>query len=267
MRMDGWANIDPSRQSVPPRYIEGNSQVDNAAPGAGDILVGSPCSTIDYPEGLPLKWASWQLTGPGIVDCALYDVTIHVYGVVECATYESVDGCSRAPNVGRDAKYDLWCPGATEPPVDPIDPDRLRHKPYVLSVTPARSGTRPNLGIMQGPKPTAGHWWMMNECPEGVTESNQTWKIDYVKTITVPGGYWINFLDVTLGCRSILNCGASDDSATTCTSHHEITHPEVIPPPPPSISTQPAAAGAGSFGQWIYFDVFGIGPSSKTRAD
>jgi hypothetical protein len=255
--MDGWANIDPPRQSQPPNGIQGNSQVDNAAPAAGDGMCGSPCAVTEgrADHGLPLKWASWQLAGPGITTGATYAVTVHIWGVVECKTYQNLQNCRRAVNAGRSATYDLWCPGATDP-AGTSD----HYGTYMFSVTPQRSGTTPNLGPHQGPMPTAGNWWMLNECPTGESESHKTWMIDYEKTISVPAGSWINFLDFDTNARAISNCGNSNDAEGVCNQHYMLTPSATVPPPPSSLTTQPASPGAGSFGQWLYFDVRSIVP-------
>jgi hypothetical protein len=255
--MDGWANVDPPRSVQPPDAIQGNSQVDNAAPAAGEQMCGSPCAISEgrADHGLPLKWASWQLAGLGITMGTTYGVTVHISGVVECKTYSNLQNCPRPANAGRDAKYDMWCPGGSDPAATAD-----HYSTYMLSVTPLRSGTTPNLGPNQGPMPAAGNWWMLNECPLGESESHKTWMIDYEKTIAVPAGSWINFLDFDTNCREILNCGNSNDAAGVCTQHYSLIPTGAVPAPPVSITTQPAAAGAGAFGQWIFFDVKSIAP-------
>jgi hypothetical protein len=257
--MDGWANIDPPRQVQPPDGIQGNSEVDNAAPAAGDQMCGSPCAGTETrtDHGLPLKWASWNLAvdpTKGITMGTTYKVTIHFYGVVECKTYPT-GSCTRAANTGRDAKYDLWCPNVSDP-ANTAD----HYNTYMLSVTPMRSGTTPNLGPNQGPVPAMGSYWMLNECPTGESESHKTWMIDYEKTINVPAGSWVNFLDFDTNCREILNCGNSQDAQQACTTHYMLSPGATVPAPPAGIQTQPASAGAGGFGQWIFFDVKSIVP-------
>ncbi len=100
---------------------------------------------------------------------------------------------------------------------------------------------------------------MLNECPIGSVESHQTWMIDFTKTITVPGGSWINFTEYDTNCREILDCGNSNDSASVCVAHYMLTPTGAVPPPPSSITTQPAAAGSnGGYGRWLYFDVTSV---------
>jgi hypothetical protein len=248
--MDGWANIDPPAQSQPPFGIEGPSSYDNV--GGGEVA--GLCSSETPVVSLPHKRAHWQLTGPGIAACTTYRVTIHFTGVVECRMYASA-GCARAAQQGRDAKYDLSCKGAADDPA--FAPEQ--HKRYFLSVTPAVNADRPLAGEPDAASPP-GEWWALNECPEGETESAKTWMIDFEKTIDVPAGWWINFAEFAPYCRELLNCGNSNDSAASCANHYMLTPSGAVPPPPASIATQPAAAGAGSYGQWIYFDVKSVVP-------
>ncbi len=257
--MDGWANIDPPRSTSGPDGIQGNSLVDNKPPAAGDQTCGSPCTeTETRPDhGLPLKWASWKLEGPGINAGTTYKVTIRFAGVVECKTYTTLTNCPQPANTGRGSVYDMWCPGGQDPPLN-SNPDH--YNTYMLSVTPDRSGTTPRIGPMQGPMPTTGNWWMLNECPQGVSEFHLTWQINYEKTINVPAGSWINFTDFDTNCREILNCGSAPDASSTCASHFSLVPTNAVPQPPSTITTQPAAAGANSYGQWIYFDVKSVVP-------
>jgi hypothetical protein len=249
--MDGWANIDPPAQTQPPDGIQGNSAID----GVDSTMntAGTPCASTEgrADHGLPLKVDHWQLMGPGITMGTMYKVTLHFWGVVECKTYTNLGACPQPANAGRDATYDMWCPGGKD------NPNGDHYNTYMISVTPTASQTTPNLGPQNlGPLPTAGNWWMLNECPVGVTEFHLTWKIDYEKTITVPGGSWINFADYDTNCREIINCGNSSDAAGVCTQHYQFaSFPNAVPPPPASLLGQPGAAGGGSYGQWIYFDV------------
>jgi hypothetical protein len=249
--MDGWANIDPPAQAQPPDGIEGNGQYDNMNSSIG--TTGTPCSYEPLAR-LPFKRAHWQLIGSDVAACTTYKVTIRFTGVVECRTYAS-SACTRAASQGRDAKYDLWCAGAKDDP----QVDLVQHNRYLLSVTPAVSADRP----VADPDATAppGEWWALNECPEGESESPKTWMIDFEKTIAVPAGWWINFLEFSSRCREILNCGTSNDSAASCTTHYMLAPQSPIPAPPLSIVSQPAAAGAGQYGQWVYFDVKSIVPT------
>ena len=182
----------------------------------------------------------------------MYKVTIHFWGVVSCKTYTNIANCPQAPSAGRDASYDLWCPGGSDFATF-VD----HYSTYMLTVTPQSSQTTPNVGPQNlGPAPTAGNWWTLNECPMNEVEAHQTWKIDFEKTISVPGGSWINFADYDTNCHENLNCGNSPDSLSMCSAHYQFaSFPGAVPAPPASLVGQPAASGAGGFGQWIYFDV------------
>ncbi|HXK20437.1 MAG TPA: hypothetical protein VNG33_21655, partial [Polyangiaceae bacterium] len=208
-------------------------------------------------HGLPFKEAHWQLKGPGIVKDTKYAVTFHFTGVLECKAYTNTANCPGAANSGRGSKYNLWCPGGQDPAA------MANHwNTVMISVTPTSSPTTPNIGPQdKGPLPTAGNWWMLNECPQGVLESHKTWMVDYEQTIPVPGESWINFVEFDTNCREIINCGTSDDSAATCTDHFSISPPgDAVPAPPASVTTQPAAGSNGNYGQWLYLDVKSVKP-------
>jgi hypothetical protein len=246
-KFDGWANLDPPASVTGPDGIQG--------PGAKDNVPTAVCAASEQrpDHGLLHKEAHWQLKGPGIEAGKPYKVVVGVTGVVECKTYSNIGSCPRSENKGRGGTYNLFCPGGTDPPLT-SQPDH--YNTVMLSVTPTSSPTTPNLGPQdQGPLPTEGNWWMLNECPQGVNEFHLTWKMDYEATITVPGESWVNFVEFDTNCREIINCGDSDDAAKSCTTPFTIQPQGAVPAPPASITTQPAAAGGGKYGQWLYFDV------------
>jgi len=261
--MDGWANIDPPASTTPPDGHQGPSMIDNVASNA--MTAGIPCVSTETAGGRPLKVAHWQLAGPGINAGTTYAVTIHFWGVLECKTYlaASLTNCTREVDPGRGltVAHDMWCPGATDPA---LANGTDHYNTYMISVTPTSSATTPNLGGPGGVAPTAGNWWMMNECPVGNVETHKTWRIDYEKTIPVPAGSWINFTDYDTNCLEIINCGDSADAAGVCNTHYTFAgFPNAIPPPDPALNltgTTAAAAGGNSFGQWIYFDVRNVTP-------
>ena len=246
-KADGWVNSDP------PIGVVGSDGTQGV--GAKDGVATTMCVASEgRPDhGIAFKEAHWQLKGPGIVKDQNYAVTFHFTGVLECKVY--IHGnCTRAANNGRAAKYNLWCPGG----MDPTTAEMANHwNTVMVSVTPTSSTTTPNIGPQNlGPLPAAGNWWMLNECPLNTIETHQTWLIDNDQTITVPGESWINFVEFDTNCKEIINCGSSTDSGTTCGEHFSISPPgDAIPAAPGSVTTQPAAAGGGAFGQWLFFDV------------
>jgi hypothetical protein len=260
--MDGWANVDRPFMVQLPDGIQGDSMVDDVPTEAG--TAGTPCAmTETRPDhGLPFKWASFQLAGPGVTLGVTYDVTIHFWGVVECKTYltASLDNCTRAPMSGYDKTYDLWCPGATDPKID-MNPDHFNT--LMVSVTPQRSATTPNIGpaTANGPMPAAGHWWMLNECPAGEQASvHVDWMIDYEKTLEVPGGSWINFVEFDSNCRGTINCGVRS-ACPACDCHHMLMPTDAVPPPPASITCPgDPATDKENWGEWLFFDVKSILP-------
>jgi hypothetical protein len=224
---------------------------ENRPPIPAGCGAANPCT--DYGHGLVFKEGHWQLAGPGITTGAMYAVSLHVTGVVECKVYNG--NCPRPANAGRNAAFNMWCPGVT---------DNGDHwNTLMLSVTPTASSTTPGMGPVAGPVPATSGIYMMNVCPVGVAVSHKTWKMDYDATITVPGGSFVNYVEFDTNCREIINCGVSDDSGVTCSQQFSITPPTqgVLPPVPQNVLTmQPFASGGNGFGQWMYIDVKSIAP-------
>ncbi|HEX3697259.1 MAG TPA: hypothetical protein VH374_17925 [Polyangia bacterium] len=246
LKMDGAYNINPPESRQMSDGLEGPTGNDGVP---GVVCVPTDDSKLD--TSTPFKQWHWQLMGPGITMGTNYMVTIHITGVLECKTYNG--GCTRPADQGRDGTYDMWCPNGVDPP------DHWNTE--MLSVTADKSSTAAGIGQKNGAMPAMGSWWDLNECPQAVIESHQTWKADYEKTITVPGGSWINYLEFDTNCREIVNCGTSVDAAQVCTSQFSITPPATsVPAPPASITTQPAASGGGAYGQWVFFDIKSIVP-------
>jgi hypothetical protein len=256
--LDGFLVFDPPTSVVGSDGIQGvgtNGQVcqvtENRPPIPAGCGAGTPCT--DYGHGLVFKEGHWQLAGPGITTGAMYAVTLHVTGVVECKVYNG--NCPRPANAGRNAVFNMWCPGVT---------DNGDHwNTLMLSVTPTKSSTTPGMGPVAGPVPATASIYMMNVCPVGVAVGHKTWKMDYDATITVPGGSFVNYVEFDTNCREIINCGISDDSGVTCSQQFSITPPTqgVLPPVPQNVLTmQPFASGGNGFGQWMYIDVKSIVP-------
>ncbi len=241
-KMDGFLSQDP------PDSVSGSDGIQGVGTN-GQTCVPSE-NRMDH--GLLFKEAHWKLTGPGITTGTMYKVTFHVVGVIECKTYNT--NCTRAPNQGRSAAYNMWCPGAT---------DNGDHwNTFMISITPQSSSTTPGMGPTNlGATPDPTHRFMLNECPAGVPESHKTWMVDHDATITVPGDSFVNFVEFDTNCREIINCGASDDSGTTCTSHYSVSSPALTTAvPPPTGLTMPGAGKNGAYGQWLFFDVKSIAP-------
>jgi hypothetical protein len=262
--LDGWANVDKPASTTPPDGHQGPSMIDNVA--SNMMTAGIPCASTETQGGRPLKVAHWQLMGPGINTGTTYAVTLHFWGVVECKNYlpSSLTKCTREDSAGRGltVAHDFWCPGATDPP---LAQGTDHYNTNMISVTPTSSSATPNLGGPGGVMPTAGNWWMMNQCPrQQQTEFHLTWKIDYEKTIPVPAGSWINFSEYDTNCLEIINCGDSADAAGVCNNHYTFaSFPNAVPPPDPALAltgTTAGAFGGGSYGQWVYFDVRSVAP-------
>jgi hypothetical protein len=222
--------------------------------GAGTS--GQTCvPTADREDnGLLFKESHFQLTGDAIEPGVMYDVTVHITGVVECKVYPG-GACTPPANVGRDGVYNMWCPGAQD--------NGDVWNTFMISVTDESSSTTPGMGPQDnGPLPDAAHRYMINQCPAGETVSHKTWQIDYDATFTVEGGQWINYVEFDTNCRQITNCGPSNDSGTECPSQYVLSVPPSVPAAPAALAnaTSGFAGGGGGFGQWMYFDVKSVVP-------
>jgi hypothetical protein len=226
----------------------------------GDCIVNDPLPG-QPPTQTVWKEQHWQLKGPGIVAGQMYTVNLHVYGVVECKTYNGGTGpattdAQTTPSITQ--SHNLWLTGAT---------DNGDHwNTYAITVSPTLNSGIMGIGRTQATAPDAAHTWFMNECPSRRTEQHFTWRIDAPLTIQVPGESWINYVEYDSNCRFIVNCGAADASvAGACPAAdaqaNTVPVMSVVPAAPAALLTsqppkntaQPAARG-----QWWLIDVLSV---------
>ena len=197
----------------------------------------SPCDSIDFGHdcvlpsclgGSKTTLRTLQLGGePGVI----YDVTLHVYGVVEPRRYQG--GVRRAGPTFDPNGLDFWHEGGA---------------------LPANPGTFMSYELHVDPQvPGAPNDYFLNSRPG----ADQTFviRLDYEATIAVPGAGTIQFRTFDLNCRQITNCDTNECGPV---SPKPVITASVInadPPPPPTF-TQPfqTSANAGR-GQWVYIDV------------
>jgi len=197
----------------------------------------SPCDSIDFGHdcvlpsclgGSKTTLRTIQLGGePGV----LYDVTLHVYGVVEPRRYQG--GVRRA--------------GAT------FDPNGLDswHEGGAL---PANPGTFMSYELHVDPQvPGAANDYFLNSRPGA--DQQLVIRLDYEATIPVLGAGTIQFRSFDLNCRQITNCNTNECGPV---NPKPVVTASVAnaDPPPPATFTQPfqTSATAGR-GQWVYIDV------------
>jgi hypothetical protein len=197
----------------------------------------SPCNSVDFGHdcvlpgcqgGSKTTLSTLQLGGePGVI----YDVTLHVYGVVEPRRYQG--GVRRAGANFDPNSLDFWHAGGT---------------------LPANPGTSMSYELHVDPEvPGEPNDFFLNSR----TGADQTLviRLDYLATIAVPGAGTIQFRSFDLNCRQITNCSTSECGPVNPKPVITASVINADPPPPPTF-TQPFQTGANvGRGQWVYIDV------------
>jgi hypothetical protein len=165
-----------------------------------------------------------------------YDVTVHIYGVVEAKNYQG--GMRRdGNNMNASATGgDFWYTGGTAP--------NSTYNTYEFHVTPAVAGA-------------ANDYYLNSR--NGSGEGHESWGLNYSATFPVTGGGKLNFKVYDSNCRQIMNCGPGTGSST-CAAPRSLDLSATEPKPPASF-TQPfigGAPGGKATGQWVYIDVTGV---------
>lgn len=188
---------------------------------------GHDCTLAGCQGGQKVTEVPLQLGGdPGTI----YDVRVHVYGVVEPRRY---DGGERRAGANFDPNgVDFWHEGGTVP-------GGSTYNSYELHVSPDVPG-EPNDYFLNSR-----------------TGGDQTFviRLDYEATIAVPGGGTIQFRSTDSNCRQITNC-ATQECGPVGPKPVVVQSVMSADPPPPAAFTQPYQTGANiGRGQWVYIDV------------
>jgi hypothetical protein len=200
------------------------------------FLHTAPCNSADFGHDCTLPGCQG---GQKITEVPLrlggdpntiYDVTVHVYGVVEPRRY---DGGVRRAGANFDPNgVDFWHAGGTVP-------GGSTYNSYELHVSP--------------PVANAPNDYFLNSRTGG----DQTFviRLDYEATIAVQGGGTIQFRSTDSNCRQITNCPTQECGPV---GPKPVVTQSVMnaSPPPPATFTQPYQTGANiGRGQWVYIDV------------
>lgn len=165
----------------------------------------------------------------------VYDVTLHVYGIVEAKRYQGGmrrDGNNmNASNTGGD----FWYVGGSVP--------NSTYNSYELHVTPKVEG--------------AANDYFLNSRND-TNEGHESWALNYTATIPVTGGGKVNFRVYDSNCRQIMNCGPGTGSSS-CKAPRTLDLSVVDPKPPASFS-QPLIGEPSAPGQWVFIDVTAVVP-------
>lgn len=165
----------------------------------------------------------------------VYDVTVHVYGVVEPRSYQG--GVRRAGNNFDVNGRDFW---------------------YEGGVIPAATGTYNSFELhVEPPVSGAPNVYYLNSRTGGDTPL--LIRLDYEATFPIQGGGTIRFRSFDLNCRQITNCTTTECGPLT---PKPVTLDTVDNADPPAmLLTQPYQTGANiGRGQWFYIDVIDAAP-------
>jgi hypothetical protein len=206
------------------------------------FLYLSPCQSEDFGHDCTLPGCqggvkrveqTLQLGGDPTV---IYDVTIHVYGVVETRVYQG--GERRGGNNFVRTDVDLWHAGG---------------------VVPAAPGTYNSYELhVQPPVDGAPNDYFVNS--RTGNDDQSVVRINFEATFPVRGGGSVLWRSTDANCRQITNC---DDSECGPLEPHPLTLAAVnnADPKPPVTFSQPYETGANvGRGQWVYIDVTAVAP-------
>jgi hypothetical protein len=231
-------SLDPAQPETPepelPEVVLTPSQIGGDLEG---FLHLAPCESQDFGHDCTLpgcqggtKTLERTLQLGGEVG-SVYDVTVHVYGVVEPRSYQ---GGFRRAGANFDVNgSDFWHEGGTIP----ANPGT--YNTYELHVEPPVEGA-PNV-------------YYLNSRTGG--DQQVVIRMDYTATFPVQGGGTIRFRSFDLNCRQITNC-ATNECGPLNPKPLTVAAVQNASPPPAATFSQPYQTGANiGRGQWFYIDV------------
>ncbi len=202
-----------------------------------------PCSgnKVTWTKDFPIGGTSGQK----------YNMTFHVYGVVEPYNYVNATR-DAGNNTSVTQSLDLFAHGGTPQPANGNGYD---YNTYEVDVYPAGSGMMPDT------------YWLNSvdnaDNPHVNTNTTQhtTFPIDYVKTIPIYGGGKITFTTFDSNCVQVMNCGTiAQNAGNVCNQHHTVSLAGANQPAP-STFHQPYDGPSGNgqqYGQWVFIDVTAV---------
>ncbi len=233
---------DETDPVVPP--IEGVEPLTPAEVGGAldGFLHLSPCQSEDFGHDCTLPGCQGgaktveQTLRLGGDPTVIYDVTVHVYGVVETRVYQGGD--RRGGNNFVRTDIDLWHAGG----VVPANPGT--YNSYELHVEPEVDGA-PNDYFVNS---RVGN------------DDQSVVRINFEASFPVRGSGSVVWRSTDANCRQITNC---DDADCGPLEPHPLTLAAVdnADPKPPVTFRQPFETGANvGRGQWVYIDVIAAVP-------
>jgi hypothetical protein len=234
MDMETDDEMDETMEPVEPPPLT-PAEVGGALDG---FMHQAPCNSADFGHDCTLpgcmggqKITETPLQLGGDPD-TIYDVTVHVYGVVEPRRY---DGGVRRAGANFDPNgLDFWHAGGTVP-------GGSTYNSYELHVNPRVEG--------------APNDYFLNSRTGG----DQTFviRLDYEATFPVQGGGTVQFRSTDSNCRQITNCATQECGPV---GPKPVVLASVMnADPAPAGFMQPYQTGANiGRGQWVYIDVTNV---------
>jgi len=203
---------------------------------------GFDCDNVGCTNGQVTHSSKFTLGGDA---STVYELTFHVYGVVE--VYNYVGGTRDAGNASVLTNPDLFLRGGAAQPNGASGYD---YDVYQLDVTPPVSGSPATYFLNSVTSAENPH--------SSNTTLHLTFPIDYTKTIRVQGGGAITVKQFDSNCKSVMNCGKT--AGNSCAAPRSIPISDAMPAAPASFS-QPYQMPMGAYGQWLFFDVKSVVPA------
>ncbi|HEX2732260.1 MAG TPA: hypothetical protein VHM70_11655 [Polyangiaceae bacterium] len=172
---------------------------------------------------------------------AVYDVSIHVYGVVELR-HDYQGGARRQGGASnQESKQDFWYEGGSYTP-------GAGYNVYGLRVTPAVEGVAAADGD--------GNNYFLN-ARDGSNEGHEVWVLDYEAKLRALGGGSIEFTAYDPNCLQIMNNQETARPMAGTGTDGALVVDLSAASPSPSDFEQPLST-AGRQGQWVYIDVLDV---------
>ncbi|HEY6729361.1 MAG TPA: hypothetical protein VI197_35365 [Polyangiaceae bacterium] len=171
----------------------------------------------------------------------VYDVTLHVYGVVELRSDYAGGARRQGSATNASSAKDFWYEGGAYTP-------GAGYNVYGLRVTPAVEGV--------GNAEADGNNYFLN-ARDASGEAHEVWELNFEATFPVVGGGSVEFTAYDPNCLQIMN------NAETARPSGDGPEGSIVVPdvdsaePPPGAFEQPLSTG-GRTGQWVFIDVLEV---------
>jgi len=170
-----------------------------------------------------------------------YDVTLHVYGVVELRSDYSGGSRRQGNQSNADGNKDFWYEGGSYTPGDGYNVYGLRVTPAVDGVANADSG---------------GNNYFLN-ARDSTGEGHEVWELNFEATFPVAGGGTVEFTAYDPNCLQIMNNEETARPSGNGPGGAIVIDDVNNADPAPSDFMQPLST-AGRNGQWVFIDIIDV---------